>query len=615
MRSGLSALALVATVGVLALAGACGDSPADPPDAAPPDSGTVDAPAPKEDAAPTPLCVDGKPTGPYPPGPYAIDLGEVMPDTTAWGGPDGTVFLKDYYEPCAPKSRLLVIRSSPAWCGSCIWHMKHTKRLFDDARFDKRVLLLDLLVTDKDNMPPTSADAVAWKALIDSPGKVAIDSVYSLSPIIQGKSPMPSYVFIDTKTMRVTTLDNDPSPEALASKILIELADFDRTPRPASESPKLYDDTFTENEWDLVKEMRLTSPAPPPDPTNEVGDDAGAAAFGKTLFSDKLLSPSGTVSCASCHDETKIFTDGTAQSTGVARIDRNSPSIVVASHSRWQFWDGRADTLWMQALLPPEDAREMGSSRLFVAHRIVDAYAATYTAIFGAKYPLPDLTGLPASGKPGDAAYDALPAATRDAITRVYVNVGKSIAAFERSLRIQPNALDAYAGGDKNALGQGEKLALQTFLRAGCVQCHWGPLLTDDAFHSLKFPTGRQDGKPDQGRADVLTKLAAQEFVASSKWSDAPSAAKPLAFSTVPIAMVGAIKTPSLRGVAQTAPFGHGGVFTTLEQVTRHYGQRGLDVATEKTTGAFEIWAPNFDGNAQAQLPAILQVMKADLVP
>lgn len=199
--------------------------------------------------------------------------------------------------------------------------------------------------------------------------------------------------------------------------------------------------------------------------------------------------------------------------------------------------------------------------------------------------------------------------------TKVYVNLGKAIAAFERSLRIQPNALDAYAGGDTNALGIGDKTGLQAFMQVGCPQCHWGPRLTDDSFHSLKFPTGKQDGTPDRGRADVLTTLAGREFVATSKWSDAPSAAKPLAFTTVPIAMVGAIKTPSLRGVAQTAPYGHGGAFAKLEDVAKHYGQRGQFVTPAQTAGAFEIWAPDFDPTAQSQLPAILRVLKADLVP
>src|SRR6185503_10236923 len=107
--------------------------------------------------------------------------------------------------------------------------------------------------------------------------------------------------------------------------------------------------------------------------------------------------------------------------------NRNSPAIALSAHSRWQFWDGRADTLWMQALGPFEDAKEFGGSRLFVAQQIVKRYSTQYDEVFGTKYPLPDLTTFPQDGKPGDAAYDALSPAEQDDVTRVFVNVGKAI--------------------------------------------------------------------------------------------------------------------------------------------------------------------------------------------
>lgn len=610
---GVALVALVFASGAAACGDPDPDAPAPPAEAGPP----AETAPPEVDAGAPPFCVDGKPTVTYPPAPYGIDVTKVLPPDLAFGGPDGTVFLKDYFEPCAEKARILIVRTSTAWCGTCQWHVKHTAKLLGDPRFASRLLLLDLVVADRDNMPPSSEVAAQWKGLVGPqviPSKVALDPRYVLAPVLEGFLPLPEYVFVDTKTMQVRTVTSDPDPAELTSKILIEIADLDRQPRPLPLLPTLYDDLFTENEWDLVQDMRLVA-TPPPDPTNEYGDSIDAAAFGKALFSDKLLTPSGAVACASCHEEGKIFTDGAAQSTGLARVDRNSPSVALAAHNRWQFWDGRADTLWAQALGPPENTKEMGSSRLFVAHRIEDAYAGTYDAIFGAKYPRPDLGGLPASGKPGDAAYDALPSVTKDSITRVYVNVAKSIAAFERSLRVQPNALDAYANGDKNALGGGEKQSLKAFLRVGCVQCHWGPRLTDDAFHALRFPTGKQDGTGDPGRFAVLTTLAASEFAATTKWSDAPTAAKPLVFTSAPSTMNGAFKTPSLRGVAQTAPFGHGGALAILNDVTRHYGSRAQLVPAGKAVGGVEAWVPSFDGNVQSQLPTILRAMRADVVP
>ena len=405
----------------------------------------------------------------------------------------------------------------------------------------------------------------------------------------------------------LNTLDN-PDPVSLSRWIEIELADVDGVPGPSPVEPPLVDDHFTENELDLIRGMSLAKlGAPPPDPTNEYADDSAAVAFGKVLFNDVLLSPSGNVSCATCHDPARDLTDGVPQAVGVATGDRNSPAIALSAHARWQFWDGRADTLWMQALGPFEDPLEFGGSRLFVAQEIAKRHAAQYDEVFGAKYPLPDLSALPANGKPGEPAYDGLSAADKEKVTRIFVNVGKAIAAFERAMRVKPNALDRYADGDTTALTGPQKHALQLFLRNGCVQCHWGPRLTDDAFHTIRFPTGRQDGKADVGRSGGLEKLAASEFLASSKWSDAPSAAKPFIVD-VPT-MLGAFKTPSLRGLPTSAPYGHGGTLTTLLEVAEHYGKRGLEHADPLSIGTTEQWVPAFDSNVRRDLPPILEVM------
>ena len=167
---------------------------------------------------------------------------------------------------------------------------------------------------------------------------------------------------------------------------------------------------------------------------------------------------------------------------GAALGDRRTPSIALAAHARWQFWDGRADSLWAQALGPLEDAREMASSRVFVARRIAAAHAAEYARAFP-DAPLPDMTGWPAEGKPGDAAYDAMSAAEKDAATRVFVRAGKAIAAYERTFRVKPNALDAYLGGDRAALAPLEKYGLSLFVAHGLHAVPLGP-----AAHGRRLP-------------------------------------------------------------------------------------------------------------------------------
>lgn len=578
VRTGASLLAAALTI---ALAAACGD---DDPAPAQVTTGTDDGGA---EAAAQPLCVDGKPTVAYPPGPYEMSLTSVVPQGLVFPGPEGDVAIDSFFEPCAERSRILVVRSTAAWCGTCEWHVKNDARVLGDPRFAGRFVLVDLVVGDRDNMPPrpeTTPKMDGWR--------VGVDPRFTFGAAQLAKSPLPVYVFVDTKTMKILSTASDPDPVALRNKLAVELSILDRTPRPEPESPELFDDLFTENQRDLIRDMKLGDLAPPPDPTNEYGDLPAAAAFGKKLFEDKQLTPSGTVSCATCHDPKIGFTDGAPQSTGLVRIDRNAPALALAAHSRWQFWDGRADTLWAQALGPFEDAREMGSSRAFVASQIKARYDSEYEAIFGAKYPL---------------------ASTDD--TRIYVNVGKAIAAFERSLRVAPNALDAYAGGDLAALTKPQKESLQAFFKVGCAQCHWGPRLTDDAFHVIRFPTGRQDMQADKGRYDVLATLGKREFVASSKWSDAPQAAKLL---DLPVAenMLGAFKTPTLRGLDKSGPYGHGGMFATLLDVAKHYGARGLKHDDPHAIGTTEQWVPEFDTTVQAKLPALLEVLSGDpIVP
>ncbi len=599
LASGVLALALALVAG--AAAAACGDDAPATSVPATNDGGTTEASV--------PLCLDGKPTAAYPPGPYAMEiLGTVRPGLS-FDGPEGPVTIESFFEPCAPRSRVLVVRSSAAWCGPCLWHAAHTKRFLEDPRFADRLILLDLLVADEDNMPATVPALARWREKIDAPGsRLAVDPRYTFGPAQLARAPLPEYVFIDTRTMKILSTLDDPDPVSLTTRIQVELADLDGAPRPDGEKPERFDGLFTENELDLIRGMSLKNlGAPPPDPTNEYGDAPAAAAFGKVLFDDSLLSPSGNVSCAKCHDPEQDLTDGVAQAVGVSTGHRNSPAIALSAYSRWQFWDGRADTLWMQALGPFEDPAEFGGSRLFVAKQIAARHATQYTEVFGAKFPLPDLATLPDSGKPGDPAYDALPAADKEKVTRVFVNVGKAIAAFERGMRVKPNALDRYADGDTTALTPPQKNALALFFQNGCVQCHWGPRLTDDAFHAIRFPTGRQDGKADLGREDGLLKLSTSEFRASSAWSDAPSAAKPFVVDAP--TMLGAFKTPSLRGLPTSAPYGHGGTLKTLFEVTQHYGTRGLEHADPAAVGTTEQWVPSFDMNIMRDLPAILEVM------
>lgn len=609
-----AAVALSGVAATGALAAGCGTDEttpsAEPMDA---QAGVTDAPV-----APAALCVDGEATVPYPPGPHAVGMGKTVPDLVL-AGESGPVRLAESFEPCAARSRLLVVRTSTLWCGTCAWHASHTNALVFDPSLAGRITLLDLLVADEDNMPATVPALARLRSQLDVRGdlplKLAVDPTFSFRAASGVLVPLPTYVVIDTKTMQLRATATNPDPEALRAKLLVTLAALDGAPPPQALPAAKTTDGFTDYQLDLVRAMK-TPGAPPPDPTNEYADVPAAAELGKKLFSDAALSPSNRISCATCHDAAKGLSDGLPQSEGIATTDRNAPAIALASHARWQFWDGRADTLWMQALGPFEAPKEYASSRLFVAHQIAERYAAEYAAVFP-KYPLPDLSDaarFPAAGKPGDPSWQGMTAADRDAVTRVYVDVGKAIAAFERTLRVKPNALDLYAGGDTTALTPPQKKGLAAFFEHGCVQCHHGPRLTDDAFHVIRFPTGILGGAPDRGRSDGLPLLLGAEFTADKKWSDAPGAARSfLGLDKPPPSMVGAFKTPTLRALPKSGPYGHGGKFATLAEVTKHYGGRGLPHDDPRSIGATEPWVPLFEPPAQEELVPFLEVLTGDL--
>lgn len=599
-----------ACAAALALGGACSDAPgtsAAVSDASPTDARVDGAPA--TDASPTP-CSDGG-AGATPPYPTSttIDLGAVAPDLS-FTSPSGSLSLRSFYEPCAQRARLLVLREVAGFCEGCRWSLAHTADLIPPEARD-RVEIVDLVVSDEHNFPVTTAEdlARAAKALPGLSALHAADPKFTFSPVGLADTRLPFLVAIDRRTMKVVQLLVDPGPEDARFTFRQTLAALDGAPSPSPEELSVVDGLFPENHWALIQQMRTPGP-PPPDPTNAVADDPGAAALGRRLFDDAALTPSGAVSCATCHARAKGFADGRARGFGLSEGDRHTPSATLAAHAPFQFWDGRADTLWQQALGPLENPTEMGSSRLFVARRVGEAYAAEYAAVFP-RYPLPAMDNLvrfPAHGKPGEPSWDAMAAADRDAVMRVYVNVGKAIAAYERTLRVGPGALDRYAAGDLSALTLPQKNGLHVFILAGCAQCHHGPRLTDDAFHALRFETGRRDGKPDRGALDGLTLLLANPIRRESvTYYDAPPLALP--FTVVPGSMLGAFKTPSLRGVATRAPYGHGGTLADLLAVSKHYGERGLALGDARAVGETERWAVRFIPQHAEEVTEFMRVL------
>jgi len=247
---------------------------------------------------------------------------------------------------------------------------------------------------------------------------------------------------------------------------------------------------------------------------------ADKIALGKQLYFDKRLSQDMTISCASCHDPAKGWSDGEVTSTGVGnqKGGRNSPTIINSVYNQFHFWDGRAGSLEEQALGPIQNPIEMNMKLDLALERInkIPGYREQFEKIFDG----------PATEK----------------------NLAQAIAAYERTIVSGDAPYDRYAAGDKDALSESAQRGLDLFFgKAVCSACHSGPNFTDNAFHNIGV--GMDKDKYDKGRV-VVTGLGGD---------------------------TGAFKTPTLREIARTAPYMHDGSMKTLEEVVEHYDQGGID--------------------------------------
>ncbi len=367
---------------------------------------------------------------------------------------------------------------------------------------------------------------------------------------------------------------------------------FLRMVSPASVSA----DTAEIHTWDSREKETLRSlwlgslPSLPEDPSNAHSDDLEAAKLGRRFFSDIRLSGDGRVACATCHQPYYYFTDPMPFSHGMGTPTRRSMTLVGVAYNSWFFWDGRADSLWAQALVPLESPVEHGISRTFCAQFIGAYYKKDYERIFGKLPDFPEKTCPPiARPDPSDQkayrAWLSIPGEKREEITRVYVNMGKAIAAFVRRIAPGPSRFDAYvealfksdAEAMQRTLSIDEAKGLRLFIGKGkCINCHSGPLFTNGSFNNLGLP--QPEGvPPDSGRAGGIGKVLSHEFNCLSKYSDArPEQCPDLRSIDRAVEKYrGAFKTPTLRNVADRPPYTHAGQFTALREMLAFYQSRG----------------------------------------
>lgn len=362
---------------------------------------------------------------------------------------------------------------------------------------------------------------------------------------------------------------------------------------------------FTAAEIYLIKTLSSQNYVETADLSNRVSGNSAAIALGQTLFFDTRLSGDGLVSCSTCHNPamswsnhekiTSLRAKEQAKKISTHHIpNRHIPSLWGVRYNRWYYWDGRADSLWSQAIKPIEDKTEMASNRVQLAQLIINtpSLRKDYEQLFGVIPSQLLIARLPASARPvldneqdpDHQAWLTLSDDVKQAVNRLLVNIGKSIAAFEETLISRHSQFDYFADhirvtqGKNNSYQRGvmsvEALrGLKLFIgKAGCTNCHFGPNFSDGEFHhSFLIPITL---KGDLGRYEGVNQLLNDPFNGKSLFSDIQKGQRnKLDYVYQNVEFRGQFKTPSLRNVAQTYPYMHTGEFKTLKQVLQYYNR------------------------------------------
>lgn len=261
--------------------------------------------------------------------------------------------------------------------------------------------------------------------------------------------------------------------------------------------------------WPLERAGAFATP--PPQAATSL--DAAKNELGKMLFFDKRLSGDGAVSCASCHDPAKGWTDQSPVSVGVhgRKGRRNAPTLVDVGTFPVLLWDGRAKALEEQAAIPIGESNEMDLPRekAEAAIAAVPGYRPLFAAAFG----------------------DSMISQDR---------IVAAIASFERTLVSGPSPFD-----EKKLTAEQRRGNDLFFGKATCFACHSGAHLTDFQFHNIGV--GADSPETDPGR-----------FALSKAKRD-----------------LGAFRTPTVRNLRHTFPYMHDGSLKTLEEVVEFYDKGG----------------------------------------
>ncbi len=292
------------------------------------------------------------------------------------------------------------------------------------------------------------------------------------------------------------------------------------------------------------------------DPGNEYSGVAWAEKLGEVLFNDPGLSAAGDISCATCHQADRGFSDGISVAKGAAAHVRNTQTLFDVGLQRWFGWDGGADSLWAAAIRPMLADIEMNNTPLGIAD-----YARS----------LP-LSTWPKSEAERIASLDD---------QQLAVFVAKLIASYTRTIVSVPTGFDRFRQAlvsNKPTTEIGYSIAAQRGLKifmgeANCWVCHFGPNFSNGEFHDTGRPFFTGVGQVDPGRYTGVQRVRSDPYNLLGEYASSKSTDSQIKTSTVKLTQSnwGQWRTPGLRQLSLTAPYMHDGSIATLRAVVDAY--------------------------------------------
>jgi cytochrome c peroxidase len=273
--------------------------------------------------------------------------------------------------------------------------------------------------------------------------------------------------------------------------------------------------------------------------------------LGRILFWDDRLSGDVSTPCVACHQPELGWGDGRDVSPGYPGTEhwRNSQTVLNAAYYAKLFWAGEVTSLESQAAAAATGNVAGNGDPFMMEERLrqVPDYVRRFKEVFGVEHRTIDLAW-------------------------------QAIAAFERTLVSEPENVpfDRFARGDAGAVSTEAKRGLALFQgKAGCLQCHHGPLASDESYYNLGVP------KNPTFDADPLRQITLryQHVIRGVPEAVYRTADRDLGlyYTTKRDEDRGKFRTPSLRELTYTAPYMHNGVFKTLEEVVAFYNRGGGD--------------------------------------